>query len=89
MSFFIKKINIIALLILFLIDFGALAKDNKIKYTRENISNYFFGTVSLNQDYSKTAFKYLKKIQSIKNHQYLLPNYTIITGVSYFFLPTF
>ena len=43
------------------------AKDSQIQYTRENISNYFSGTISANQDYNKEAFKYLQKVQSIKN----------------------
>jgi len=43
------------------------AKGSQIQYTREDISNYFSGTISANQDYNNEAFKYLKKVQSIKN----------------------
>ena len=67
MKFLIKKIYIILFLLSFiLVDTNALAKDNKIQYTREDISNYFLGIISANHDYDE-AFKYLKKIQSIKN----------------------
>ena len=51
-----------------------LAKDSKIKYSRENISNYFLGIISLNQNYTSSSYKYFNKIQSLKkNHS----NYNI------------
>ena len=63
-----KKIYIIFfLLTIFLGKPIAFAKDNNIKYTRENISNYFLGIISVNQDYNKQAFKHLKKVKSLKN----------------------
>ena len=43
------------------------AKDSKIQYTREDISNYFLGIISANQDYNNEAFKHLKKVKSLKN----------------------
>jgi len=68
MKFLIKKIYIILfLLVILLIAYEVSAKDSKIEYTRENISNYFLGIISTNQDYNEEAFKHLKKVQSIKN----------------------
>ena len=68
MKFLIKKIYIILfLLIILLAAYKVSAKDSKIEYTRENISNYLLGIISTNQDYNKEAFKHLKKVQSIKN----------------------
>ena len=68
MKFLIKKIYIILfLLIILLPESKLLAKDQKIQYTRENISNYFLGIISANQDYNNKAFKHLKKVQSLKN----------------------
>ena len=67
MKFFIKKIYIILLLIILLTASKSFSKDSKIQYTRENISNYFLGMVSANRDYNNEAFKYLKKVRSIKN----------------------
>ena len=43
------------------------AKDNQILYSGENISNYFLGIMSANQDYNDMAFKYLKKAESLKD----------------------
>ena len=43
------------------------ARDSKIQYAGENISNYFLGVISANQGHNKDAFRYLKKVQSIKN----------------------
>ena len=60
MKFLIKKIYIILfLLIVLLTTTKVFAKDREIQYTRENISNYFMGVVSANQNYNNKAFKYL------------------------------
>jgi len=68
MKFLIKKIYIILfLLTIFLIQPEAFARDNKINYTSENISNYFLGIISANKDYNSKALKYLNKVQSLKN----------------------
>ena len=68
MKFSFKKIYIVLiLLILLLIESKAFAKDNNISYTSKNISNYFSGIISVNQDYTNEAFRYLKKVQSLKN----------------------
>ena len=67
MKFSIKKIYII-LFLLTLVQPGVFAKDNKILYTSENISNYFLGVVSAQNHYNQKAHKYLKKTQSLKNN---------------------
>ncbi len=68
MKFLIKKIYIIFFLLsILLIGPTVFAKESKIQYTKENISNYFSGIVSLNQNYNKAAFKHLKKVKSLKN----------------------
>jgi len=46
---------------------NGFAKEKVTKYTKENISNYFLGIVSSNNDYNDKAFKYLKKAKSIQN----------------------
>jgi len=67
MKFLMKKIYIILFLVtISLFKQEALAKDNNIQYTRENVSHYFLGILSLNKDYNTQAFKYLKKVQSLK-----------------------
>ena len=40
----------------------AIAKDNEIQYTRENISSYFLGSISVSRDYNNEAFEHLKGI---------------------------
>ena len=68
MRYFIKKIYFILLLVTILfLDTATYGKDSKVKYSRNNISNYLSGIVSVNQDYTNAAFKYLNKVQSLKN----------------------
>ena len=68
MRYFIKKINFILLLVTILfLDTATYGKDSKVKYSRNNISNYLSGIISVNQDYTNAAFKYLNKVQSLKN----------------------
>ena len=68
MKFLINKIYIISLLlIIFLIEPTAFAKDKKIQYSSKNISNYFSGIVSVSKNYNNRAFKHLKKVQLLKN----------------------
>ena len=68
MKFLIKKIYIIFLLLsILLFEPKVFAKESNIKYTKENISNYFFGVISANQDYNNEAFKHLKKVKSLRN----------------------
>tara|TARA_Y100000590_G_scaffold419091_1_gene520532 strand:+ start:701 stop:2401 length:1701 start_codon:yes stop_codon:yes gene_type:complete len=40
---------------------------SKIKYSKEDISNYFIGIVSANQDSVSTAFKHLNNVEYLKN----------------------
>ena len=68
MKFFTKKIYIILFsLSILLIEPQVYAKDSKIQYTSENISNYFSGIISINQNHNNKAIKYLKKVESLKN----------------------
>ena len=68
MKFIIKKIYIILFISsILLIGSKIVAKESKIQYTKENISNYFSGIISINQNYNNKAFKHLKKVKSLKN----------------------
>jgi len=68
MKFLINKIYIISLLlIIFLIEPTAFAKDKKIQYSSKNISNYFSGIVSVSKNYNNRAFKHLEKVKLLKN----------------------
>ena len=68
MKFLIKKIYIILfLLLILLVGPKVFAKESKIRYTKENISSYFSGIISVNQSYNNEAFEYLKKVKSLKN----------------------
>ena len=68
MKFLIKKIYIILFfLTIFLIQLEAFARDSKVLYTKENISNYFLGIISANNNFNNKAFRYLKKVESVKN----------------------
>lgn len=68
MKFLIKKIYItIFLLSILLIESMVFATENEIQYKREDISNYFSGIISINQNYNNEAFKHLKKVKSLKN----------------------
>jgi len=54
MKFFTKKIYIILFLLsILLIEPKVFAKDSKIQYTSENISNYFSGIISINQNHKE------------------------------------
>ena len=65
MKYLIKKIYLILLLItILLFDVTTFAKDNKIKYSKENISNYFSGIVFASLDHTDEAFKHLNKVVS-------------------------
>ena len=68
MRYFIKNIYFILLLITILfLDTETYGKESKVKYSRNNISNYLSGIISVNQDYTNAAFKFLNKVQSLKN----------------------
>ena len=69
MKFFSKKINIILILLVVLFfQSKVIARESKIQYKSENISNYFLGILYINQEYNnEKALKYLKKVKTIKN----------------------
>ena len=51
MKYFIKKIYFILFLVSILfLGTGTYGKDTKVEYSRNNISNYLSGIVSVNQD---------------------------------------
>ena len=54
-------------LLILLLTKGTFATNSKIEYSGDNISNYFSGVVSANQDYTDEAFKYLNKVRSLKD----------------------
>jgi len=71
MKYFIKKVYLI-LFFLFVLFFESetFGRESITKYSKENISNYFSGIISVNQDYSSITFKYLNKVQSLKNSHF-------------------
>ena len=67
MKCFIERIySVLFLIIILFFSAEVFAKDSKIKYSQKNISNYFLGVISANQDYTNEAYKYLNKTQSLK-----------------------
>ena len=67
MKFLIKKIYIILFLLCTLFtEANVSATENYSDYTKENISNYFSGMLSINQNNNKETLKYLKKIKPLK-----------------------
>jgi tetratricopeptide (TPR) repeat protein len=71
MKYFIKIIYLILLIVSFSLAITkTFAKETKIKYSKENIYNYFSGSVSLSQNYIQDSYKYLNKAQSVKNKHY-------------------
>ncbi len=68
MKFLTRKIySILILLSILLMQSIAFSKDSNISYTKKNISNYFSGVISLNQNYYNEAFKHFKKVKSLEN----------------------
>ena len=68
MKFFVKKIYFtLFLLIVPLINLEVLAKSRNLDYTKDNISNYFSGVILARQGHNDRAFKYFKKVESLKN----------------------
>ena len=75
MKYFIKKIYSILFLVTILVSSTeTFSKGSKIEYSEDNISNYFSGIISANQDYTSAAFKYLNKVQSLKDSH---PNFNV------------
>ena len=68
MKFLIKKNYIILfLLCILLLEPKVLAKEDNTQHTKETISNYFSGLISINQNYNKKAFEHLNKVKSFTN----------------------
>ena len=67
MKVLIKKNYIILFIVILLLSTEVFSKDNENYYKSGNISNYFLGVVSSSQDSNRDAFKYLKKVQSLKD----------------------
>ena len=68
MKTFIKSIYLILFfLLLFVNTTKTFARDANTKYSQEEISNYFLGSVTLSQNNALESFKYLNKIQPLKN----------------------
>ena len=68
MKFLIKKIYITFLTLnLLFINQNVLGKENKLEYSKEDVSNYFSGKLSTNLKYNNNAYNYFKKVKSIKN----------------------
>ena len=69
MKFHFKKNYIILFfLIILLTSQESYSRDNKTIYTKENISNYFLGIISVKKDYLIEALKHLKKVESLKTN---------------------
>ena len=68
MKFIIKKIYFVILLTAISLFYTSVfAKNSQIKYSRENISNYFSGIISSKQDSNDKTLRHLKKVKSLKN----------------------
>ena len=68
MNFYFKKNCLIVLCLIFLfLDSEANSKSKNAHYSKEDISNYFIGIVSANQDYTGTAFEHLNNVEFLKN----------------------
>ena len=69
MKLLIKKIYFIFFFFaILLFNLKTLAKDSEIQYSKENISNYFQGKISINHNYNNKAFNSLKKVRSLKKY---------------------
>ena len=68
MKYFIKKIYLIIFFLL-IVFFNSTtnASDEKLKYSREDVSNYFLGIVNLNKNNTTSGFKYLDRVQSLSS----------------------
>ena len=67
MKFYIKNVYLIFFLI-FSLSYATetLGKDKKIRYSKDNISDYFSGIVSTKYDSTSNAFKHLNEVQFLK-----------------------
>jgi len=68
MKYLIKKIYLILFLInILLLSTVSFGKDIFPKHSKEDISNYLSGIISVDQNDTTAGFGYLNKVQSIKN----------------------
>ena len=71
MKYFIRKIYLILFLtIALLYNTESFSKNIKFKYSQGDISNYFSGIVSINQNYTTAGLKYLNKVRFLQNSHY-------------------
>ena len=75
MKYFKKNIYLVFLYInISLISVTVFDNNAKASYSKDDVSNYFSGIIALSQNNTTSGFKYLKKINSLKNVHY---NYNI------------
>ena len=68
MRFFIKTKYLIFILLIFLFSSKEVfAKEDKILYSKQNISNYLSGIVLLSQNKIEDSFKYLDKVNLLED----------------------
>jgi len=68
MKCFIKKINLLLFLLIFLsFNTKTFGSNDKSVYTQKNISNYFLGIINANWSNNVEAYSHLKRVQSLKN----------------------
>ena len=71
MKYFIKKINLLLFLLIFLsFNTKTFGSDAKFIYTQKDISNYFLGIINANRSNNVEAYSYLNKVRSLKDKHY-------------------
>jgi len=67
MKFFVKTIYLIFIILIGFLPTNKIAsKENKFNYKKEDISNYFYGNISLKKNYIKESYKYLNEVKNLK-----------------------
>ena len=63
------RIKIFTFISLFIVLYttSSLSRNTEYAFSEKNISNYFSGIILTNQNYNNEAFKYLKKVQLLKD----------------------
>ncbi len=68
MKNYIKNVYLVFLIIITFFSINeAIAKEGNIKYSKNNISNYFSGILSSKYSSTNNAYKYLNKVQDLKS----------------------
>ena len=67
MKYMTKKIFLYFFLIAILFIEPLSAKDQRIEYSRNDISDYFYGIISVSKNNTNTAYQYLDRIQFLKD----------------------